>query len=475
MGNSSLFRKKLEEAGANEAAISCFLRGFELLEKGTDFSLPESGIDPAADIPMMDDVLVGDTALHAKYIGESVVIKLNGGLGTGMGLKTAKSLLEVKKEQTFLDLMAQQISHLRKSTGQQVKFLLMNSFSTSEATNAYLQKYPAYADSKEVEMMQNFSPKVLRDSLEPASWPANDQLEWCPPGHGDIYTALYGSGWLDTLLDQGIKYAFISNSDNLGAFLNPALLAYFAESKLPFLMEVTRRTAADSKGGHLAVRKSDGQLLLREVAQCQDADLDEFQNISKHQFFNTNNLWLRLDVLKEVMEEEGGYLPLPVITNKKTIDPRDSESPAVYQLEIAMGAAIECFKGAGAVCVPRRRFTPVKKTSDLMSLRSDAYEIHASGRVMLIPERNNIPPNVKLSNNFKFVDQLEELGIPSLKDAKSLTVEGNIRFERGVVIKGDVTILNSANQVLVVPARVYENETVTPETVLRDNTSKVLA
>ncbi len=453
----------MEEAQANEAAVNCFLRAFELLEQGTDFSLPETGIEAACAVPEIEDVQIDDAALHAELIPQTVVIKLNGGLGTGMGLQMAKSLLEVKGGQTFLDLIAKQNASLCEETGEQVKFLLMNSFSTSEDTNKFLSKYEEYSDPAEVEMIQNFSPKVLQDSLEPAEWGANDQLEWCPPGHGDLYTALYGSGWLDKLLAAGIKYAFVSNSDNLGAFLNPAILAYFAKEDFPFLMEVTRRTSADRKGGHLAVRKDDGQLLLREVAQCPDEDLDAFQDIDKHQYFNTNNLWLRLDVLKEMMEAQGGYLPLPIITNKKTVDPRDGDSPGVYQLETAMGAAIECFKGAGAVCVSRRRFAPVKTTADLLSLRSDAYETRDNGRVMLIPERNGKPPVVKLSKNYKFVDQMEALGVPSLKGAKSFSVEGLVKLEEGVVITGDVKIINETSELLTIPAGEYADITLTPE------------
>ena len=452
----------MEKADANEAAINCFLRAYNLLAEGADFSIPEQAISAAVDIPAVEDVLVEDLEKQAEAIGKTVVIKLNGGLGTGMGLQTAKSLLEVKEGKTFLDLIAQQNKFLESEVGKSVKFLLMNSFSTSKDSCEYLAKYPEYADQKEIEMVQNFSPKVLTKSLKPATWEANSQLEWCPPGHGDLYTALYGSGWLNKLLEQGVKYAFVSNSDNLGAFINPGLLAYFAESGAPFLMEVTRRTPADKKGGHLAVRKADEQLLLREVAQCEDADLEAFQDIQTHQFFNTNNLWLRLDLLKEIMDENGGFLPLPIIKNKKTVDPRDGDSPEVYQLETAMGAAIECFKGAAAVCVQRRRFAPVKTTSDLLSLRSDAYEIHENGRVMLIPERKGIPPLVKLSKNFKFVDQMEALGTPSLKNAKSLTVEGKVTFSDGVIIEGEVHVVNKTDSIFEVAAGTYKDQTLSP-------------
>src|SRR5438105_1204399 len=80
------------------------------------------------------------------------------------------------------------------------------------------------------------------------------ELEWCPPGHGDIYTALVTSGMLDALLDAGYEHAFVSNSDNLGAVLDPRILAWFAAERIPFLMEVADRTEADRKGGHIAQR-----------------------------------------------------------------------------------------------------------------------------------------------------------------------------------------------------------------------------
>ena len=83
-------------------------------------------------------------------------------------------------------------------------------------------------------------------------------LRRCPPGHGDIYPSLLGSGVLRKLLDAGIKYVFVSNSDNLGATLDLKLLNHFVTSNSPFVMEVAQRTESDKKGGHLCRRKSDG-------------------------------------------------------------------------------------------------------------------------------------------------------------------------------------------------------------------------
>ena len=112
-------------------------------------------------------------------------------------------------------------------------------------------------------------------------------------------------------------------------------------------------------------------------------------------------------------------LPLPLIRNEKTVDPRDKTTPKVFQLETAMGAAIECFEGAAAIQVPRNRFAPVKSTADLLSVRSDAYELDPEFRLELIPDRSGTPPNVKLGDRYKLVDQFEEL-------VKELNLTSNI-------------------------------------------------
>lgn len=441
-----------------EAAILAFERAYTLIAKGQKAKISEKEIKPANSVKGYDE-LDSSESFDAELLAKAVVIKLNGGLGTSMGLEKVKSLLEVRPQVAFLDLMAKQILALRGETGAEVRFLLMNSQASSEDTLGYLaQSVPKIGDPAKLELMQNWAPKLRQDSLEPVSYPANPDLEWCPPGHADVYPSLEGSGWLDQLLESGVKYAFISNSDNLGATLDPTLLAYFAKEELPFLMEVTRRTEADKKGGHLAERTSDGRLILREVAQCADEDLGEFQNIEKHQYFNTNNIWVNLEALKEVMKVSDGVLELPVICNSKTVDPRDAGSTAIYQLEQAMGAAIECFQGAAAVNVPRSRFAPVKSTSDLFSLRSDAYEVTEDGRVTLAAAREGKPPIVSLSSEYKLVNALDSLGVPSLIKAEKLKIEGPVSFAEGVVIQGKVSIKNTTGECQEVAAGVYADE-----------------
>ena len=437
------FRTKMEAAGLSRAAVAAFERAYGLLLSGDGAQIPEAAIDPATHLPGYEAIAKGADANH--LLAKTVVIKLNGGLGTGMGLQKAKSLLDVRGGDTFLDLIAKQVLNLRATHGDGLRFLLMDSFSTSDDTREFLaERYPQLGGVEQWEMMQNRVPKIARATLGPPSCEGSPENEWCPPGHGDLYAALEGSGWLDRLLDAGVVYAFVSNSDNLGATLDLDLLSYFAASDAPFLMEVTRRTAADRKGGHLAKAKDGGGLLLRESAQCPEEDVQNFQDIDRHQFFNTNNLWIRLDLLKAELELHDGVLPLPVIQNSKTVDPRDPESTPVVQLETAMGSAIECFAGAAAIEVPRSRFAPVKTTDDLLALRSDAYLVTDDFRIELHPDRRGMPPLVDLDKrHFKMVDQLETAlanGVPSLLRCERLEVVGAHVFSGDEVFEGGVVI-----------------------------------
>ncbi len=435
------FEEKMRASGMGELAIETFRRHFAALSGGGSGLIREEEIEPGGEVEGFEEA-DGAGPDDAELLGRTVVVKLNGGLGTSMGLSKAKSLLPLRDGLTFLDLIVRQVESLRGRSGANVRLLLMNSFATSKDTMGWLAEHAAgdLADPGEVEMMQNRVPKIDAATMGPVEWPPNPALEWCPPGHGDIYPVLAESGWLDRLLSEGVRYAFVSNSDNLGATLSPGLLAHFAASGAPFMMEVTRRTGADRKGGHLARRLSDGRLLLREVAQCAPEDLDAFQDTDRYRYFNTNNIWLRLDALRETLDAHGGVLPLPVIRNRKTVDPRDKGSTPVIQLEAAMGAAIECFDASRAIEVGRGRFAPVKTSADLLAVRSDAYRLAGDGRLELEPGRQGVPPVVELDARFRMVDALDGLGLPSLLGCRRLDVEGAVEFGPGVVVEGDVSV-----------------------------------
>jgi len=209
--------------------------------------------------------------------------------------------------------------------------------------------------------IENELPLVLMNSFSTRDDSLAELARYPELGHGDIYMALVTSGMLDELLTEGYRYTFISNADNLGAVLDKSLLGYFAKNKLPFMMEVADRLEVDKKRGHLA-RTIEGHSVLREIAQCPSGHIDMFQDISKYKYFNTNNIWLNLETLKEVMKKRNNILGLSLIRNLKLADPRKVTSTPVYQLKIVMGSVISVFKDVQAVRVPRSRFAPVKTT-----------------------------------------------------------------------------------------------------------------
>jgi UTP--glucose-1-phosphate uridylyltransferase len=433
---------KMRRDDVGDAAVQAFADAYRRLEEGETGVLAEAEIEPVDELPAAADL--PDTGPEAGgALDHAVVIKLNGGLGTSMGMTGPKSLVEVKDGLTFLDVIVRQVLELRERTGARLPLVLMNSFSTREASLEALDRYDDIEADVPLDFLQNKVPKLLADELEPAEWPDDPSLEWAPPGHGDLYTALVTSGMLDALLERDYRYAFVSNADNLGAVLEPRILAWMAAEEIPFVMEVADRTAADRKGGHIARRRDGSGLVLREIAQTPDEDVDAFQDTDRHRFFNTNTLWVDLEALRALLDDRDGVLGLPMIVNRKTVDPSDKGSPAVVQLETAMGAAIDVFDGARALRVSRERFAPVKTTSDLLALRSDAYVLTEDAHVEPAEGRDG-PPVIALDDDhFKLLADFEErfaAGAPSLVACERLTVDGDVEFGAGVVVRGAVTV-----------------------------------
>lgn len=448
------FRARMTEAGMPELAIRSFHRHYEALRSGATGQIPEEEIAPADDLPEESALPAHLAELGQGALDRVVVIKLNGGLGTSMGLVGPKSLLVVREGRTFLDIMVEAC----RAKG--VPLLLMNSFATRADTLDALDALPPLPGAERglpSDLLQHQVPKVDAATLGPATWETLQELEWCPPGHGDLYGALVSSGVLEALLEAGIHYAFVSNADNLGALLSESILGYVVEQKIPFLMEVTRRYPADRKGGHLARRRRDGQLILRERAQCPVQDLPAFEDVTRYGSFNTNNLWIHLPSLRRLLAKSDDLLALPLIVNRKQLDPRDPSSPEVLQLETAMGAAISLIPGAVALVVGRDRFAPVKSTADLLAVRSDAYQLTSEESITLNPRRpSELPPlEVRLDPSyFQMVDQLDARfpwGSPSLLRCVGLEVVGDVRFGRNVTCLGQVRVSQEGSEPRVIP------------------------
>jgi len=437
------FIAKMKQENLDDIVIDTFLHYYEQAVNGETGLIYDSDIQPV-DLDEIQEL--GNLDIYEEQgknaYKNAVRIVLNGGLGTSMGLTGPKSLLKVKDDQSFLNVI------MKQAENSDVSLLFMNSFSTHDDTISALDRMNSPLEPKS--FCQNKYPKVLQGSFTPASWPSNPKLEWNPPGHGDVYTALYTSGMLQDLLAANIEYAFISNSDNLGARMDASLLGYFAKKKISFMMEVAEKTPSDVKGGHLAKIKKNDRFVLREAAQCPKEEVVAFQKIGPYRYFNTNSIWINLNSLNQIFKKNNKIL-LPLILNSKSLDPRDENSPPVYQFETAMGAAISLFANAAAVRVPRSRFFPVKTCNDLLAMRSDCFVFTAKKNLRMNPDRKikQKQETIRIMLDPKFYGKIDDFdkrftgGVPSLVDCYSLSIEGDVLFERDVSIKGSVTIKNT--------------------------------
>lgn len=458
----------LRKDGTPAEVIGLFRELYARLKAGDTGIIPESDIAPVNELPRFEDLCNSPRyeELGKEALSNFAICLLNGGLGTGMGLNCAKSSLEVKEGLTFNHIKLNQVEFLSSQCQASLPFLNMVSFRTKGDVFNFLDSVPNGSGHKELAFHQFRFPRLYADTLEPAC-EEDTSLNFNPPGHGDIYVILRTSGLLDRLLSQGIKYLFVSNSDNTGAAPDLSLLGYFAETDAPFMMEVTRRTAADRKGGHLAMQNS--RYILRESSQAPTNEKGEpdsnFQNIDLHKFFNTNNSWLNLEKLKAELERHEGFLALPLIRKETNINPRDKSSRKVFQIETAMGAAIGLLEGALAIEVPRHRFAPVKGTGDLLVCRSDAYVLNSKHCLELNSNRKNpTPPVVTLPSSCSAMSEFEKRfeHVPSLINCDSLKVVGDIVFASPLEIRGNVVIENTtpdAQKVFPAEKKVLDNET----------------
>ncbi|XP_065168208.1 UTP--glucose-1-phosphate uridylyltransferase-like isoform X2 [Atheta coriaria] len=408
---------------------------------------------------------VPTTDLVHQMLQKLVVVKLNGGLGTSMGCHGPKSVITVRNNLTFLDLTVQQIEHLNKTYKVNVPLVLMNSFNTDEDTEKIIRKYK----NLQVEIhtfSQSCYPRINRETLLPITngYDIEKDVEaWYPPGHGDFYKSFQNSGLLRKFIENNREYCFISNIDNLGAtvdmqilnkLLNPA-----QESKHEFVMEVTDKTRADVKGGTLI--QYENKLRLLEIAQVPKEHIDDFKSVKTFKFFNTNNIWAKLSAIERVLNEK--TLNMEIITNDKTIKHKGNNLN-VIQLETAVGAAMKVFENAIGINVPRSRFLPVKKTSDLLLVMSNLYSMR-NGSLVMSPQRMfPTTPLVKLGdNNFSKVNDFLNrfANIPDLIELDHLTVSGDVTFGRSVSLKGTVIIIaNHGDRIDIPSGALLENKIV---------------
>ena len=234
MGSPALqkAREKMVDAGVDEVAIDTFAHYFRLLEHG------ETGHGPRVDDRAGRHATPGRRrgrrrASPPRRSGTPSSIKLNGGLGTSMGMDRAKSLLCVRRGLSFLDIIARQVLHLRQEHDATLPLIFMNCFRTSADTMAALGRYDDLAGRRAAAGVpaEQGAQAPRQGPHRRSRWPNDPDLEWCPPGHGDLYTALRGTGLIDLLLERGYRHVFVSNSDNLGAVPDPRVAGWFAAQR----------------------------------------------------------------------------------------------------------------------------------------------------------------------------------------------------------------------------------------------------
>jgi len=386
-------------------------------------------------------------------LSKLAVLKLNGGLGTTMGCTGPKSVIEVRNDKTFLDLTVIQLEHLNKTYNSKVPLVLMNSFNTHDDTIKIVRKY---TDNLIYTFNQSQYPRIYKDTLIPMPDSVHGSKEaWYPPGHGDIFPALFNSGLLSKLLSEGREYIFVSNVDNLGATVDLNILNHVIETKCEYLMEVTDKSPADVKGGTLI--DYEGRARLLEIAQVPASKIDEFKSIKKFKIFNTNNLWINLRAIERLIKEKS-FDTMDIIVN-----PKVEGGKAILQLERAAGAAIQYFHHSHGINVPRSRFIPVKSCSDLLVVQSNLFSLN-EGYLAVNPKRPyNTVPFVKLGDEFKRVGDFMKRfkGIPDILELDRLTVSGDVTFGEGIRMKGTVVIVaNAGAHVDIPPFSILENKVI---------------
>src|SRR4051812_32323435 len=131
----------MREDGASHMAVETFAHYYDQLASGESGSIPESEIEPVEQLEDAEQLPDAGDDVDA-LLDRAIVLRLNGGLGTSMGMTKAKSLIEAKDGLSFLDVIARQIMAQRERHDARVPLVLMNSFATRDDSLRALARYP---------------------------------------------------------------------------------------------------------------------------------------------------------------------------------------------------------------------------------------------------------------------------------------------------------------------------------------------
>ena len=272
--------------------------------------------------------------------------------------------------------------------------------------------------------------------------------EWCPPGHGDIYAALVRPRACSTRCSSAAsEYAFVSNSDNLGAVARPRHPRLVRERARALRDGGARPHRGRQEGRPPRARAKGGGLAAARVAQC---PTDELETLPGHRAATATSTPTTSGSTCDALARRAARARRRA---RAADDPQREDRRSrttrrrrqVIQLETAMGAAIAVFDGRARRCAsPRDRFVPVKTTSDLLALWSDALRARpttsaswrrrgARGATSSSTSTRVLPPRGRarraLSGRRAVARRLH-----------ALRVAGDVRFGAGVVCRGEVAV-----------------------------------
>jgi UTP--glucose-1-phosphate uridylyltransferase len=194
--------------------------------------------------------------LEALQAGHVALVVLAGGMATRMG-GVVKALVEAVPGHTFLDLRLNEAQSNARRYGKRPPLWIMTSHATDAGIRAALG---ARRDGEQIATFQQFV--SLRLTPEGSVFLGDDgKPSIHAPGHGDLPEALQRSGLLQPFVARGGRVVMMTNLDNLGGTLDPAVIGHHLAHGEPVTSEVVDKVGSD-RGGIPA--RVDGRLVVLE-------------------------------------------------------------------------------------------------------------------------------------------------------------------------------------------------------------------
>ncbi len=304
--------------------------------------------------------------LAALRAGKIAVLVLNGGMATrfGGGAKGVVPVCDGHPRTSFLAIKLAEVHRRASELDASIAVVLMHSFATEAASVAHVDMldWVGLRTDDRLWFSQSIMPRVLPDGTPLTSLPEaaafDDATVYAAPGHGDTLARLRGSGMLARLRGRGVEHILLSNVDNVGASLDPAVLGAHLESAgsgNAVSVEVVRRVAGDA-GGCVADLPGGRPAIIEGFRLPAGVDLTDYPH------FNTNTLWLVASAVDRNFD-------LSWFAVRKKIPWPGGGEREVVQFEQLVGQVTE-FAPTTFLDVDRdTRFLPIKTRADLDATR----------------------------------------------------------------------------------------------------------